>query len=181
MDKKENFGLSWFIVIALMAGFVFLIYSQNLKFTGEATGTATVTVNSTTSISMIDSTIAFGSQNAGTETNSESVGDVHTVQNDGTTDINITAQVTSENFVNDTTSTFRCRCGRAPPGSSCDTNTYASGACVSSAKNLITCLDPTDSQDDADLNFSIVIPPDEPAGAKSVTITYTAVANSSAC
>ncbi|MBU0456912.1 MAG: hypothetical protein ABH824_03005 [Nanoarchaeota archaeon] len=173
------------------------------------TGTTSITVAGTAAIQVTDASIDFGSgyynvscttgyawlasnaegTNCWLNTSGqvpEPIDDPHELENNGTTSISITADISNFNA-----SDFICG-GNGCPGTSTsnvairmiDTSagctvteqtTYTTLADDNSVTQVTLCgsLSPQDNQDDIEVNFNLTVPQDVDQGAKTATITYT--------
>ncbi|MEM5814710.1 MAG: Ig-like domain-containing protein, partial [Candidatus Aenigmatarchaeota archaeon] len=149
---------------------------------GNVNNTETTWLNVTfpyfVSISLVNNLVSFGSM-AANETNSTSDDGPlpFTIRNDGNVKVNITVSATDLfNMSANPTSNYRFAANSTAGG------TYFNTACsltgwtdMPSVTTLFLCfLDWADGTDQAETEISVTVPDDEPAGAKSSTVTFIA-------
>ncbi len=174
--------LSLAIMVSVFGTWVSLSYIDSLDLlTGRATdtGTTSLTVSGVTSCTASDNTIAFGTMERGTSNDSVTVNDYITIENNGNTQINVTAYATAELWDDATYQTtsdyWQVRCNTSESGT-CNT-TY--GNVPGADGNLIAYLvNPDDSTDAITVGVNVTVPSDELSGAKSGTLTFNCVVGS---
>ena len=147
-----------------------------------AAGTTTANVTTSVTITLPTSTVAFGNIPTG-GTNGTAADDPapFTVQNDGSTKVNVTVGASdlwtgtgggnpSTNYQFATNTSGEGTCYDAGNSTTTLTNMPATG----SPTLAIGYLNYTDSCDLAEVEIKITAPADEPAGSKSSTVTFTA-------
>ena len=151
------------------------------EITGAVTGTANVTITNTTSISLPNSTVAFGDITIGTANDTTDNNPLpFQVRNDGSVNVNVTINA-SALFTGLTRnqSSYRFVC-RADEGENCPTGSAASLTDMPTAndtllnRTAVFDLPADDSNDSRFVDIEVRVPSDEPGGAKSSTVTFTA-------
>jgi hypothetical protein len=173
--------LSFAIMVSVFGTWMSLSYIDSYDFlTGRATdtGTTSLTVSGVTSCSATDNNISFGTMVRSTSNDSADAGDYITIENDGNTQINITAYATAELWddasYQATSLYWQVRCGTAESGT-CNT-TY--GNVPDADGNLIAYLvNPDDATDSFTVGVNVTVPSDEVSGAKSGTLTFNCIAS----
>lgn len=178
MANKLNTASSIFLLIGLvLIGFS---VARTAGITGMITGTSTVTVSNDTTISMVVSTVAFGTMSIGqTNDTSDANPPAFQTRNDGNVFINLSINASSlwVNAPNPTTNyTYKCNnvsgnwqgCKSTSPATQ---TTYAN--MPTSATQFIWNLSFTSTNDTAAADINVTVPTDEGGGAKSSTVTFT--------
>jgi hypothetical protein len=174
--------LSFAILISVFGTWTSLSYMDSLDLlTGRATdtGTTSLTVTGVTSCTATDNTIAFGTMVRDISNDSSTTGDYITIENNGNTQINITAYSTAELWDDATYQTpsayWQVNCNAVESGT-CN-STY--GDVPGSDGNLIAyLLNPDDATDVLTVGVNVTVPSDELSGAKSGTLTFNCVVGS---
>jgi len=175
--KKSEF---WVIVVLMIVAIVISIASMvivNTKassstgITGQATGNVTASMDSIVAFTLSPATVNFGNISLGgtnsTGTNPAPFG----IVNDGTVKVNMT--VTSTNPLFTGTSPvyqFNSSCSEA----TCATTVYGWTTFTQAAQAVVGVLEFDQAKDALNVNINITVPLDEPSGAKSDVLTFTA-------
>lgn len=164
------------VILVAAAGIIATTFSSGI--TGAIAGTAGVTISSTVSISLPTSSIDFGTMTIGaSESTSDGSPVPFVVQNDGNVkvDVNISATDLFTNASN--------------PSSNYQfaVNTTGEGTCYNASASVTSWTDmPSTSTlaigqlnfpsscDSSQVEIGITVPSEEPPGAKSSTVTFTA-------
>lgn len=149
--------------------------------TGAVTGTTSVVITNVTSISLPNSTVAFGDITIGTtNSTSDNVPLPFQVRNDGSVPVNVTinaSAIFTGNARNASSYRFVCR---ADEGPNCPTGSAASLTDMPTAndtllnRTAVFNLPSIDNNDSRFVDIEVRIPSDEPGGSKSSTVTFTA-------
>jgi hypothetical protein len=201
MAKYFVFGILIALVISLVVVYGTSVLLGQLPITGAVTGTATVTVATSTVISLPVSTINFGTLSPGEQTNTTEVGTGPkpiVIQNDGNVDVNLTISATdlfttvttggpngdgnqtaySFNVTwNETGATGSTATGPNNGALFLNVNTSHPGgwrAMPGGTRWLANCTDFRSTKDALNLHINITVPTEEPAGALTSTITILA-------
>jgi len=139
----------------------------------QEVGTAEITITSVTAISLTDSTITM-SIVRGESNDSNATNDWFTIENTGTENVDVDANITGHNFVEAVT--IECKCENNTSGI-CE-KTY--GSCQTTGhRDLIWCLDYHSGTDTFDGGLNIATNIDEATGAKDINVTFYAEENAS--
>jgi hypothetical protein len=182
--KASNNTLSVLLVmvmaISLFGTFASVSYISSNSITGHATsnvtGTTSVTVDSETSCTAVDSTIAFGTLARGVVNDSEEQSDFITIENNGNAIINVTAYMTEDLW--DVASNqapnanWRIHCNSVQDGGSTTCTGSYGNIPTSDGIVLSNLLVPADATDLLTVGVNITVPNDETAGAKTGTIKF---------
>ena len=183
------------ISVVLLCFGMFLLVNSYLgpSITGMVTGTTTVLVTNVTTITMINSTVAFGSlalsqsNNTNCTTPTIACPGPFELRNDGNIPLNITISATNlwtSPGNGNPTNNYQSRCGNTTEWTGCNStassNTSYSGI-PSVASTIISCLPWNDSYDQAAVNILITVPASESGGTKSSTVTFTAADGGVTC
>jgi len=176
--KKSEF---WVIVILMLIAIVISIASiviVNTKtsssngITGQVTGNVTASLDEMAAFTLSPAIVNFGNITLG---GSESTGADPApfgIVNDGTVKINMTITSTNPLFTGTSpTYQFKSNCSEA----GCSTTVYEWTTFDQTAQNLVKSLDFNDTKDALEVGIQITVPLDESAGAKSDTLTFTAI------
>lgn len=201
-DASEN-ALAFTVVVALIvcvASTWIAISAVNERYSfiglvSNPTGTVSALVGATSDISLVYSTVDFGSVNvntAYTNYNISSPTNGFMVQNDGSISVNVTIQVTNPFSANATSlpgtwyrfnatdnesgslSKANCDCSLGSPNRTINAWHYANY--TGSAGCAFCGLNNSNTMDTANVSIMVEIPSGEPTGAKSSTVTFTASA-----
>ena len=155
-----------------------------LPITGQATGTASATVASVVSITLPVSTVSLGSlNNNDNQITTDFVPAPFTVGNDGTVNINLTINATdlfTGTSAANPSSFYQFNATLNETGSVVNatvdfpSTTFTNMPATGSPATLATRLKFANANDLLNIHINITVPSDEPAGAKSSTITVTA-------
>jgi len=179
----SNNILAGLVIVVLVLSIV-SVYSTmgsrpTTSITGMATGTTSVAVPAQVVISLPVNSIDFGNMNINdvNDTLDDSPAPFQ-VQNDESVDVNITVEATDLwSGTNGACPTsfyqFACGSGEVACGTGSIT-TFTNIPPTGSPTLAIANLGYTDSADQVELDIKVTVPSDEPAGAKSSTITFTA-------
>jgi len=176
----SNNTLAALIIVAIIISVAGILttFRIQLPITGAATGTTNVTVATTTTISLPVNTIDFGTMYT-YDTNDTSDGSPppFQVQNDGNVNVNITVSATSlwsmTGYTNNTDH-YQGKCRSYDVGS-CGSGSITTYTNLSdSAVVFIANMPYAAANDTAYFDINVTVPPEEQAGAKSSTVTFTA-------
>ena len=170
--------VSLFITIMVSFTFSFLFITT----TEAVDGTTTATVGNSTTITLPTSTVAFGTMSV--NDNNDTTDDnppPFTIQNDGSCNLNLTILATtlwdSDNGGNNT-HYYRYNVSESEAGSLVNISSDVVNASwpyfTTNAITFVTRFKFNNSNDLLELDINVTVPPDEPAGAKSSTVTVTA-------
>jgi len=174
--------LGMVILLSLFGTFTSVSYLSSNTITGHATsnvtGTTSVTVESQTSCTAGDSTIAFGTLARGITNTSEDLDtpDYITIENNGNAVINVSAFASEElwDVVGNQApnANWAIHCNAAQDGGSTSCETVYENLPTSDGVILSQLLVPADATDLLTVGVNITVPSDETAGAKTGTITF---------
>jgi hypothetical protein len=185
----SNNVLAVLVVIAIVISLTSIAATLNLlgrvpSITGGITGTTNVTVPTEITITLPVSTVNFGTMalNSENDTTDGSPGPF-VIQNDGSVCVNITVNATQLwSGTNATGTSTYYRFQSACNETGCVTNSsedlvssWTDMPIATTAVKLVNRLWYTDSKDAVNAHIYVKVPSDEPAGAKSSTVTFTAV------
>ena len=192
------------VVLAIIAGAaVNLVSLHGVPITGNAAGFVYVNVSCTTSITLVNNTLTFGSMATGTTNDTtDTFPPPFYVRNDGNVEVNISIRATSLFSASNPnpTSFFTFRCGNVstefnctcPAGyntSQCTTFDQLNGSQLQWARitlNSTTAalaarnLSYIDTNDEVEIEINVSIPGNESAGGKSSVVSIEAVGNTEA-
>ncbi len=148
--------------------------------TGAATGTTQANVGQVAAISLIVNTVDFLTMNV--NENNDTVDDSpgpFTVQNDGNLDVNVTINATAlwdQDGYNETNQSYQFKCGNSTewdcPLGSVET-AFVDMPVDSAAVLVIADMPFQNPRDLLEVEINVTVPPAEPTGAKSSTVTFT--------
>lgn len=151
--------------------------------TGGITGTTSGTVTSQATISLPISSVSFGNM-AVNENNDTTDYNPYpfVVQNDGSVDVNVTINATAlwnGTGATTTSSYYQFNSSENETGSvfstAADLVAFTNMTIDGAAVKCVNRLKIDTGNDAANVNINVTVPSDEPAGAKSSTVTFTAV------
>jgi len=168
-------------IVVSVAGIVSTanLLSSGLSVTGAATGTTNVTVGTSVAISLIINEVDFGTMSPGE--NNDTTDDSplpFLVRNDGNVNVNVSLYAndglwTQTGYDNDT-AYFQVKCGNNE--STCDTSVTSWQNVPGAIANNITVLANLPyaaASDEQQVEVNVTVPPEEQAGVKSSTLTFT--------
>jgi len=187
----SNNTLAGLIVVAIEVSLASVITTVNLAsrlpmaLTGGVTGVTQVTVATEITISLPINTVDFGTMYVN-DVDDTTDGSPHAfvIQNDGSVKVNVTVNATQLWSGTGATGTssyyqFKSECNETGCVTDEATDLVSSWTNMpidSAAVKVVDRLDFVDSKDAANVHIKITVPSDEPAGAKSSTVTFTSVA-----
>ena len=167
-----------FIALLAVTSIIWYVQAIGIKKTGEATGITQVSISQTIGVNFVTgrSTVSFSSLAVGASDDTTDNSPLpFLVRNDGSVKADVTISATSI-WSSSNRVPIDYRYSTACSETSCF-NTFGSttsaNPLTTSASNLINDLDFVDAQDEAEIDIYLHVPPDEPAGAKSSTVTVT--------
>jgi len=175
MMKGSNkiYVLAVVAVLVVAAAFI-----GGLSSLGLITGTTQLNVAVSVAISLPVSTVDFGSMSTSqTNDTSDSIPGPFEIQNDGNVRVNVTINATDLfSTASNPTANYRFAANTSSEGTCFDTgsSTTAWTNMPSTATRFLTYLNFTDSCDLAEVEIEVTVPANEPAGAKSSTVTFLA-------
>ncbi len=147
--------------------------------TGAATGTTQVNIGTVAAISLIVNTVDFQTMvfDENNDTTDNSPGPF-TIQNDGNVDVNVTINATalwSQSGYAETNVSYMFKCGDSGEWSCTaeSLTTYTNMPVNDVATLVIADLTYGNSVDLAEVEINVTVPPAEPSGSKSSTVTFT--------
>jgi uncharacterized cupredoxin-like copper-binding protein len=177
MEKNSTLIIGLLAVALLVSAMGTL--SAVTKTTGLAAGTTNASVSSTADITLTTSNVNFGSVAIGiAETTSDGSPSPFLVKNEGSVDIDVTANSTQLWAQVASTSAYyrvKCRTGTTACGAGSETS-YVDMPVSAAAIQIIGTLGFTDGSDDNKVDIEITAPNRESQGAKAATVTFTASA-----
>ena len=190
MEEMSNKTIAVLVVCSIVVSALGMVIALS-KFdsfpsiTGFAsssgTGTTNVTISATTYITMTDDFIDLGSLEPNEVKNSEDATDYFTVQNDGSVNIDVALYDAASLFSGTDCSTTPNSCykanGATAESGSVNTTYGVVPNGAPTKVTVITGLTPTDSVDSATIGVEVTVPPDEPAGDKTTSMTIVATAS----
>ena len=176
--KKSEF---WIIVILMVIAIVVSIASivivntktsSSIGITGQVTtGNVTAEMDSITVFSLNPAIVNFGNISLGGTNDTDSGPAPFGVINSGTVKINMTIQ-SSESLLKGSSPTYQFKSVCAE--TDCATTVYDWTTFDQTAQLLVGDLDFNNTKDALSVGIKIAVPADEPAGAKSDILTFTA-------
>ncbi len=185
----SNNVLAVLVVIAIVISLAGIATTLNLLgqvpvLTGGVTGVTQATVAAAITISLPVNTVNFGTMNVGDTDNTTDLSPYpFVVRNDGSVDVNVTVNATqlwSGTGATGTSTYYQFLSAENETGSvfnsSIDLVTdWTNMPIASPAVKLVDRLKFTDANDEVRAHIKVTVPLDEPAGAKSSTVTFTSV------
>jgi len=178
----NNNILAALVVVAILISVVgtSLVFMSNYgNIRGYATGITNLDIESETTLTMVRSTVSFGTLSlGGTEDTTDNNPAPFLMRNDGSVLVRITVEAT-DLFIKapNPSSNYQFMCGGTlevpicPLGSALVwTNMPTTGSLVP----LISRLGFADDHDEIEAEISVTVPGDEPAGSKTSIVTFTA-------
>ena len=187
MKEVSNKAIGILVILAIAVSVTGMTVALNKidsmpQITGWASSTGTgqtdVTVAATTYITVPDGYIDLGTLEPGQTNNSDTVNDYFTVQNDGSKNVNLSVYDANSLFSGTGCSSTPNTCYQAKGASNQSGIAYTTYQQVQNdagtAYVVISDLSYTDSQDEATIGVKATVPTDEPAGAKTTSMTIVA-------
>jgi len=175
MEKSEAI-IAVLLVIAIVASIASMVImnSKVSAVTGKATGQVNASIGSIVAIILSPDYINFGTVDQGsTHTSGTGGGEPASfgIENNGTVKVNVTFDSANPLLIGTSpTYQFSSSCAE----SSCAAQVESLTTITGSAQPVLGVLEFAQDKDLADVAIKISVPLDEPAGAKTDTITFTA-------
>jgi hypothetical protein len=166
------------VAFVVISGVFFLNFSGLISITGMITGTTSVSVGTSATVSLPVSTVAFGELNPGQFNDTTDNNPFpFVIQNDGNVNVNVTIGADNLWTTQTNPSTyFRFNSTENETGSvvSTATDLVAWTDMPTSPVNVVTRLKYPAANDAVNVHINITVPEEEGAGSKSSTVTFTA-------